>query len=260
MLANVSGLGSALIKKTIFSECIRLLYIISLKFSHHIFFQNLSDLDNFTTYKILKKHSHSLLPGSGINTSIFPINNQHLLLERNSFIFSFIGRILIDKGILDFIDAARNFENNSYLKFNVFGDLDIHNPSSLNQKQLEAISPKNIHYHGKVSNIKTALLNTDCVILPSYREGMSRSLLEAASIGLPIITTNVPGCREIVEHGRNGYLVNVQDSNSICNAIENFINLSKKEIYDMGCKGASKVRKEFDVLKVIEEYIIIINS
>ena len=132
----------------------------------------------------------------------------------------FVGRLIKDKGIKEFLIAAKKIvASHQDVNFLIYGEIDDHNPSSLSHEELKEMLHHRIRHMGNIPDIRIALKESHCVVLPSYREGMSRSLLEAAASGIPIITTNVPGCREIVEHTKNGYICNVRDSDDLANKI-----------------------------------------
>lgn len=260
VVANVSGLGSIMIANSIGSKIVSFIYRTSLIFSHFIFFQNNSDRELFLKKSFLNPRKSKVIPGSGINTESFEQNNYHLLRDNREINFAFIGRLIKDKGIIEYITAAHYFKHNTNLFFNVCGTMDHNNPSSVHKDWLRANSSINIKFFGHVNNIKDVLCKADCVILPSYREGMSRSLLEAASCGIPIITSNVPGCQEIVEDGHNGFLIAPGNSKSLIQAISRFIGLSREEIYALGCNGAKKARLHFSIEKVINDYSKILKN
>ena len=256
-IMNISGLGSAFLGSGFISLVAKLLYKAALlRFSKRtVFFQNLDDLNLFKKNRILNGDIDNVLPGSGIDLSNFYLNNNHLSKGEPKKII-FVGRLIKDKGIKEFLIAAKKIVAlNQDVNFLIYGEIDEHNPSSLSHEELKEMLHHQIRHMGNIPDIRIALKESHCVVLPSYREGMSRSLLEAAASGIPIITTNVPGCREIVEHTKNGYLCNVRDSGDLANKIFNFLKLSSFEIKIMGDAGRLKIEKEFSDEIVINKYL-----
>ena len=141
------------------------------------------------------------------------------------------------------------------VEFQIYGELDRYNPSSISQSKVNSYLSDRILCMGNISDIRQALKSAHCVVLPSYREGMSRSLLEAAASGIPIIATDVPGCREIVSDEVNGYLCLVKDSSDLASKIEKFLSLTLDQRKIMGSAGRTKIEQEFSVELVIDKYI-----
>lgn len=258
VIVNISGLGSTFLKSNFLTNVIQFLYKISLKNACTIFFQNQSDLNFFKEKRICEASSFNLLPGSGIDLNKFQKNNNHLVngFQRD---LVFIGRLIRDKGIMEYLNAASHIvEKYPNVTFYLYGEVDEHNPSFISLHEVKSFASEKINFMGKVKNIKTALGHASCVILPSYREGMSRSLLEAAACGIPIIATDVPGCQEIVEDSNTGLLCKAKSTPDLIAKIEKFLNLENSEIKTMGDKARLKVEKEFSVNLVVKKYIEII--
>jgi len=255
-IINISGLGSAFLGKNFISNIAKFLYRIALFGNKIVFFQNQADLKFFDEANIFSGNLNNVLPGSGIDLSFYEKNNNHLATKKNITKFAFIGRLINDKGIIEFLEAAQEITSKyDDVEFNIYGDIDLNNPSSISENIIKKYSSKKIQFLGKINNIKEALQKTHCVILPSYREGMSRSLLEASACGIPIIATDVPGCREIISDKNNGYLCKIKDSKDLFFKIEQFLELSNDELKAMGDYGRYKVEKEFCVELVIKKYL-----
>ena len=260
IVVNISGLGSGFIKNNILRKLLVKMYYVALKKAHKIFFQNSSDQKVFEDLGILKKNTSSLLPGSGINLHLFSKNNHHLS-NLNKVQFTFVGRLLKDKGLLEFIEAAKFcIKQKPNLIFNIYGDLDDGNPSSVTKDFIKHAKTRNIFFKGHINDIRAALSETHCIVLPSYREGLSRSLLEAAALGIPIIATNVPGCRELVDQNINGFLCKVRDPNDLGKKILKFANLDAESIITMGNNSRIKAETDYSVDIVIKKYLDVLKN
>jgi len=253
IISNISGLGSTFLKRGLLGALIKFLYRAALRFAKHVFFQNSHDQAIFVQSKLVPHDKSSILPGSGVNLEIFKKDNKHLL-NKDEVHFSFIGRLIRDKGLKEFLEAAQSIKDNNVI-FHIFGDFDSHNPSSFKDSDLSPYASNKIIFHGKVQDIKEALRISHCIVLPSYREGMSRSLLEGAAFGLPLIASNVPGCQELIIQNKSGFLVEVQSKHSLEKAFNNFLDLSPKEMLDMGNASREHIERHFDVKKVIRKYL-----
>ena len=202
VINNISGLGSLFISKSTLNFFILYIYRISHAKVNKVFFQNKYDLDLFIRKKIINNNTVELLPGSGVNLNKFHPRNIKTQ-DDNMINFCFMSRLLVDKGINEYFEAADIIMSKySNVKFFIMGQLWEDNPSSLNKKVFyDRINKCKVDYLGESDNIDKEIGKFSCIILPSYREGMSRILLEACSTGIPIIATNVPGCKEIIEEG-----------------------------------------------------------
>jgi len=251
---NISGLGTLFIKKTIVSYIGRLLYKIGLASSSHVFFQNNEDRQLFIKYKLIKPTKNSVIPGSGVDTTYFKSNRTNNLGNR----FLFVGRLIRDKGVIEFLEAAlKILQTYPDKQFLLIGELDCNNKTAFNKSSLDYYlnQSSQIQYLGKTDDIKSILSEVDVMVLPSYREGLSKSLIEAASMSLPIITTDVPGCREVVEHKFNGILCQAKSMSSLENAILEMILLSNETRHSMGLKGRLKIIDTFSNTIVIKTYL-----
>jgi glycosyltransferase involved in cell wall biosynthesis len=257
VISNISGLGTVFLNNNLSSKIARFLYRIALK-KNTVFFQNNDDKNLFIKNKILKEEQTDLVAGSGINTNIFKTNKQ---INKESITFLFIARLVKDKGILEYIEAIKKIENKSTVKFKILGSLYRNNPTAISQDELdEWINKGTIEYLGHSDNVKEEIEKADCIVLPSYREGLSKVLLEASSLERPIITTNTPGCRDVVTHGVNGFLCEVRNSNDLKIQIEKMINLPYQDRLEMGKKGRVKIIEEFEEQIVIDKYLTFINK
>jgi len=255
VINNISGLGTVFLNRGFSSKVAKILYRFSLYFSDKVFFQNNYDRELFIDLKLVNKRKTDLLPGSGIDTEKFsPI--ETVVKSDDVFYFLFIARLVKDKGLMEYIEAARRLKKiYSNVKFNILGAFYQDNPTAITPKEMNQwVDEGIVEYLGTTNDVKSAIAKNDCIVLPSYREGLSRVLLEAASMEKPIVTTDVPGCREVVEDGYNGYLCKVKDVESLFKAMEKMINLPKKTRVIFGKRGREKVKLQFDEKLVIDAY------
>jgi glycosyltransferase involved in cell wall biosynthesis len=253
---NIAGLGTLFVKQDIITKLAKLLYRFSQTKAKKIFFQNKDDLELFTFEKLVDKSKCEILPGSGVNIDDFHPLEQNK--DDNIFKFLLISRMLWEKGINEYVEAAKiiksKFEN---VDFQLLGFLDTENPSAITKKQMSKwITEGMINYLGKSDNVKEQIAKADCVVLPSfYREGTPRVLLESASMEKPIITTDNIGCKDVVDDGINGFLCEVKNSQDLADKMEMMINLSEEDRKLMGKKGREKIINQFDEKIVIQKYL-----
>jgi glycosyltransferase involved in cell wall biosynthesis len=216
----------------------------------------------FIEKKLLEEKSVTLIPGSGIDTERF--KSAESVSRNTKFTFLMIARLIKDKGIEEYIEAIRlvhQSENREKCTFKILGSLYLSNPTAISQKELDSwIEEGLIEYLGHSDNVQEEIEKVDCVVLPSYREGLSRVLLEASSMAKPIITTDVPGCRDVVDSGVNGYLVKVKNSVELAEAMERMVNLPLEELTRMGEEGRKKVVNNFSQEKVIAKYLSLLQG
>ena len=251
-VCNITGLGTAIENKGLAQKICVFLYKFALKKAKKVFFQNNENREFFVKHNIAVD-KHDLLPGSGVNLNRFtPLEYP----SKEKIEFAFISRIMRDKGIDHYLDTAKyikgKYEN---AVFHVCGFCEQDYEDKLKQLHDEGI----IVYHGMVKDVKAFLTNIHCVIHPSYHEGLSNVLLESASCARPIITTNCAGCKEVVDDGENGYLVNVRDTEDLTQKTEKFISLPYEDKVNMGKLGRVKVEREFDRQIVVEKYVETLN-
>ena len=180
----------------------------------------------------------------------------------NPMTFLLIARVLWDKGVGEFVEAARQLRLEfSDVRFQLLGFLDVLNRTAISRRQMQIWTEQGIiDYLGETDDVRSYISNADCVVLPSYREGLPRTLLEAASMGRPIIATDVTGCREVVNHGVNGYLCKAKDVIDLAEKMKDMIKLSTDERREMGLRGRKKMEKNFDEKIIVEKIINRIES
>lgn len=252
---NISGLGTVFINENIITKIVKAMYRFSLKSSSKVFFQNQDDQKLFLKHKLVLKNSCDVLAGSGVDIDKFsPIKYEK---RDDMFRFLLIARVLWDKGIGEYVEAAKEL-NKKYnkIEFQILGSLDAVNKTAVSKEQMKNwVDEKLINYLGTSDNIQKIIKQADCVVLPSYREGTPRSLLEASSMAKPIITTNTVGCKDVVDDGINGFLCEVKNSQDLADKMERILNLSQDQREAMGQAGRAKIIREYDEKIVINKYL-----
>ena len=254
IINSITGLGPLFLSR---NKLIRLVYFVFKSLFRYIFnnlsdrviFQNKYDRKKYLQLNITSSDKSIIIPGSGINTDYFkPYPKEYDIKE---FKLLFPARIIKEKGIIELIKACKLlWEIKLPIKLFIAGELDYGNRSVLKTKELKKLKNlKNISLLGHVDNMRDLYNKIDVVILPSWREGLSRSLLEAASMEKGIITTNVPGCRDIIEHNKTGLIVNVRSPIEIKDSILNFYK-NNFLIKKYGKAAREKVIKYFDIKRI----------
>ena len=257
-ITNITGVGPLFTSKNLAYRIARSIYRHALQKTRKVFFQNFDDMNLFLQKKFVRKEIAERVPGSGVDYQKFsPITNAKT--DEENFIFLFIGRLIKDKGIFEFVEAARvirkKFPN---IIFNVIGPFWHQNLKSntITKSDLQSwIVEGIIDYQGEKKDIRKFIAEADCIVLPSYREGTSNILLEAASMEKPIITTKTTGCKETVEDEVTGFLCKVKDAEDLADKMKKMYLLSEEDRKTMGRKGRQKIIKEFDKQIVINAYL-----
>lgn len=254
VINNISGLGTAFIKIGLVTRVVRLLYRIALVRSATVFFQNRHDRDLFVAQRLVRAPHTALLPGSGIDLTQFVPDPAS---EAATPVFLMVARLLRDKGVVEFADAARIVrETRPHVRFELLGFLDVQNRTAIDRDTVEGWEHEGIlHYRGEADDVRPYLARATAVVLPSYREGMPRSLLEAAAMGRPLIATDVPGCTEIARAGENAFLCAPRDARSLADAMLGLLDLSADGRAAMGRRSREIAEREFDVSVVEARYL-----
>lgn len=256
--ALITGLGYAFqnvetqTKRSIFQKLVHGLYQQALSRSHKAFFQNPDDLKLFQDLKLLTVQTPTVVVnGSGVNVADFnilplPTNDK----QQAKISFLLIARLLVDKGVREYAQAAEIIkQKHPNVEFNLVGWID-ENPSAITQQELDQwVTKKTVKYWGKLSDVRPAIAESSVYVLPSYREGTPRTVLEAMAMGRAIITTDAPGCRETVTDGHNGFLVDVKSVESLVKAMEKLI-LQPELITQMGSRSREIALHKYDVHQV----------
>ena len=174
--------------------------------------------------------------------------------------FLLIARMLWDKGVGEFVQAARQLKRQGInAEFCLLGFLDVKNPAAISRQQIDDwVKEGVVRYLGSTDDVRLAITDTDCIVLPSYREGTPRTLLEAAAMARPIVTTNVAGCRDVIDDGINGYLCEPHNATDLANKLHQMLCLTPTERTNMGMRGRDKVEGQFDEQLVINKYLLAI--
>jgi len=259
VISTVTGLGYTFIKGGLTRYLSERLYKYAFRKTRHIVFHNPDDRQLFVNQGFAKENQCKVIRGSGVNIDKF---KPQVKLKSDKFIFLFIGRLLIDKGIREYLAAAKELKNNAKIEFHIVGGLYPQNPAALSEKEWfsEFENSKNIVWHKKQEDVRPFLAMADVMVLPSYREGLPMSILEAMAMGKPIITTDVPGCRETVEEEVNGFLVSARDSNGLSKAMLKIYDISEEKRLLLGKQSRKKVETEFSSEIVAEAYEKLIDN
>ncbi len=245
----VQGLGSAF-EKPVLAILVTAMYKTALKRAEKVFFENRENADFFVKKGIVSSEKIKVLPGAGINLQSYPYMEYP---NNDIFRFAYIGRIMKEKGITELFEACNRLKEKGYdfvLDLIGFYEDDYKQPVETLVKKGLAVN------HGFQEDPRPYYAQADCVVLPSYHEGMSNVLLEGAASGRPLITTDIPGCREAVDNCVNGLLVKTRDADSLVQAMEIMLNKSREERRIIGIRGREKMERSFDKNKVIEETIL----
>ena len=258
---NIAGLGAVFIKGGWLARLVRGLYRLALRRSAKVFFQNEDDRALFIYAGLVKPEKTDLLPGSGIDLTRFSANEKSSMPSAKDvgrpFRFLLIARMLRDKGVVEYVAAAKQIRARwPNVECGLLGFLDVQNPAALSTEEMNAwVAEGDVRYLGVSDDVRLEIAQADCIVLPSYREGTPRTLLEAAAMAKPIITTDAVGCREVVDDGVNGYLCQVRDANDLAAKMHAMLGLSVAERAAMGQAGRNKMELQFDEKIVIDKYL-----
>ena len=257
---NISGLGTLFIKQSLSTLLAKWLYKFSQKRASVVFFQNHDDYNLFIDNKLVAKDKCMVIPGSGVNTSKFkPVVQPKLT---SPFRFLLVARLLYDKGIQEYINAIKILKSKyPEVVFELLGPLYENNATAITENQLEQwIEEGIINYLGETDDVITIMEKATCIVLPSYREGLSKVLIEASSMGIPIVTTNVPGCRNVVIDNETGFLCKIKDSEDLAFKMEKILKLSPFEYNNISRKARKRAIEVFDEKLIINHYKSAINK
>ncbi len=272
---NVSGLGRVFIRRSPLTWLVKQLYRFTFGRAAWVFFQNKEDMELFVCLRLVKAMKADRLPGSGVDlarftpvkqAAVFPLHGQSAQIGegggigRRKFVFLLIARLLWDKGVGEYVEAARKVRQKyPAAEFRLLGFLDVQNPSAIPRAQVEAwVAEGVVHYLGSTDDVLPYLREADCVVLPSYREGCPRTLLEAAAMAKPLITTDAPGCRDTVDDGVTGFICRVRDAGDLEDKMLQMIEMDRGHFDAMGQLGREKMVREFDERIVLNRYLEVV--
>lgn len=274
-VANISGLGRVFIRPSPLTWLVKNLYRFALARAAQVFFQNREDLELFVRTGLVSTQKSKQLPGSGVDLARFvpiqQVDYSSVLIPRvrysdgassKGLVFLMAVRLLWDKGVGEYVEAARMVRQKyPASEFRLLGFFDIQNPSAISRPKLEEwVEEGVVSYQGSTDNVIPYLIDADCVVLPSYREGCPRILLEAAALTKPLITTNVPGCRDTVDDGVTGFLCRQKDPEDLAEKMLRMIEMNRNDFDAMGLSGRKKMIREFDDRIVINHYIHVLDE
>jgi len=262
VINNIAGLGSVFIREGWFARLLGALYRLALTRSRRVFFQNPDDEQLFLNKRFVRPGQTALLPGSGVDLKRFqPVplpsaQSANQASGQRQFVFLMVARLLGDKGVYEYVEAAGLLRDRYPMtQFALLGFIDKSNPNAVTQERLSAwVRSGVLSYWGSSSDVRTELALADCVVLPSYREGTPRTLLEAAAMGRPLIATDVHGCREVVCDGVNGLLCKPREAADLARQMEAILCMSQERIQKMAEASRQLAQARFDEQIVIEQY------
>lgn len=256
VINNVSGLGTVFLQSGLVSFLALTLYRLAFRHATVTLFQNQDDERDFKSAIKLRDLVSDQLPGSGVDLQRFRPPDSRDAPER-AFTFLMISRLILDKGIHEYIAAARMVKA-SYpnVRFLLVGKLDEAHVRGVTAQILQSwIDEGVVEYLGETDQIEEAIGPAHCVVLPSYREGTPKTLLESAAMGKPLITTDVPGCRNVVKDGYNGFLCRAKDADSLFHSMESMLKLSSDERHALGDNSRRLAEEKFDEQLVVDRYL-----
>ena len=253
-IAVTTGLGYVFIQKSRAASVAKALYRFAFRFPREVWFLNRDDHSAFLDERLLAHPDRAkLLHGEGVDIDYFALTP---LPRAPRVTFVLIGRLLWDKGVAEYVDAARMLRSRyPHACFQLLGPVGVDNPSAITKADVDGWSKEGvIEYLGEAHDVRPMIAAADCVVLPSYREGVPRTLMEASAMGRPIVATDVPGCREVVADGVTGLLCEAKRAESLAEKLAQVLDMSESERRNMGLRGREKVTAEFDEALVVERY------
>ncbi|MEE9694206.1 glycosyltransferase family 4 protein [Aeromonas hydrophila] len=259
-LAITTGLGYAFMNDGWVPKVVALLYKFAFRYPRLVIFLNEDDRIEFISRQLVDEKKTLLLPGEGIDLNFFSPAGKSA--EDGSVSFLLIARLLWDKGVGEYVAAAKQIRiSHPNVKFKLLGDFQVNNPRAIGYAQLnEWINEGVLEYIGTTHDVRPIIMESDCVVLPSYREGLPRTMIEAAAMAKPIIVTDVPGCRDVLLHEKTGLLCQARNVSSLTYAMMKFIRMTKFQRTLMGNAGRQLVSARFDEKKVISIYFNILEQ
>jgi glycosyltransferase involved in cell wall biosynthesis len=256
---TVTGLGTAFLRGGALQAAVEGLYRVTQRWPHRVIFQNPDDLGLFVDRGLVCGRKALRMPGSGVDLERFAVSPSP---GRAAPVFLLIARLIWDKGVGEFVEAARILRR-AYpdVRFQLLGPLGVANRAAVPRALLERwVNEGLVEYLGETDDVRPHIAYADCAVLPSYREGTPRTLLEAAAMGRPLIATDVPGCREVLEDGVTGLLCRERDPADLAAKLRRMTEMAPDLRARMGLAGRTKMERQFDQRLVIEGYLGAINE
>ena len=252
---NVSGLGTAFLHTRLLSRLVGLLYAVSFRRCPTVFFQNEADLALFVEHRMVRADQARLLPGSGVDLERFaPAPRPNTAGKYVHFLM--IARVLADKGVREFVAAAARLRAvHPDAHFTLMGPVGVANRSAIPRAELERwVEEGVIEWHGPEDDVRPAIASAHWIVLPSYREGLSRVLVEALAMGRPLVATDVPGCRDLVEEGENGFLARPRDADSLFEACLCAVHVDFDRWHEMARASRRLAEARYDTQRIVTLY------
>lgn len=261
-IAVTTGLGYVFINKGLVSVLSKLLYRIALRFSRQVWFLNQEDRLAFVSAGLVDGRKCTVLPGEGIDLDFFAPVAADSAPVPEQYCFVLIARLLWDKGVGEYVAAARALKAQyPHLRFQIVGPPGGDNPSAIPERQIDAwVREGTVEYLGAVPDVRSVIGAAHCVVLPSYREGIPRVLLEASAMARPVVATAVPGCMDVVDHGETGLLCRERDPQDLAAKMEAMLQRDPSAWCQMGVAGRAKMQTSFDEKFIIEHYRNVIHA
>ena len=247
---NITGLGSAIENGGWLKKFVLALYKPALKGARVVFFENAGNRDTLAATGVVPKGHDVVLNGAGVNLEDYPYQPYP---QEGAVRFLFVGRVMHEKGVDELFAAAKQMkqEYGDGVEFHIVGSFEEGYKPLMDELEQAGV----VKYHGYQSDMKRFYAMASCVVLPSYHEGMSNVLLEAAASGRPLITSDIPGCREAVEDSVSGYLCPTKDADALYEAMRRFVELPQESRAEFGRRGRERMEQRFSKTAVVAETI-----
>ncbi|MDB5227247.1 MAG: glycosyl transferase [Bacteroidota bacterium] len=261
-ICTVTGLGYTFLNKSMASKVSRYLYRLSFSFANKVLFQNEDDRAVFVNNNLVDEDKTQIVPGSGIDIEYFHPGFCKSEKKDETIRFLMIGRLLRDKGVYEYVEAAKIIlQKHKDVEFHLLGEIDNDNPSSIKQKELLSwVDSKIVFHHKHTTDPRPFICMSDCIVLPSYREGMPRVILEGMAMGKPCITTDVPGCRDAVIQEKTGFLCLPGNVDALVLVLDQFIALSNEYKKSLCINARKRVESIFSNENISSAYIQLIRN
>ena len=254
-IANVTGLATPYLSEGLVWAVAERLYRVAFRRAHTVFYHNDEDLRLMIERKVVRPDQGRVIPGSGVNVERFKPDAG--ASPDGTLRFLFFGRLILHKGIREFIDAVKMLRPvMPNARFQLLGNPDPGNPTSVSEQELQSwVADRIVEHLGEHRDVRPFIAQADVVVLPTYREGMSRALLEGAAMGKPLIGTDVAGSRELIDDGTTGLVCRARDTASLADSMRRMSEMPREQLREMGRAAREKVEREFSEAVVVRAYL-----
>lgn len=254
-IANVTGLATPYLSEGLVWAVAERLYRVAFRRAHTVFYHNDEDLRLMIERKVVRPDQGRVIPGSGVNVEHFKPDAG--ASPDGTLRFLFFGRLILHKGIREFIDAVKMLRPvMPNARFQLLGNPDPGNPTSVSEQELQSwVADRIVEHLGEHRDVRPFIAQADVVVLPTYREGMSRALLEGAAMGKPLIGTDVAGSRELIDDGTTGLVCRARDTASLADSMRRMSEMPREQLREMGRAAREKVEREFSEAVVVRAYL-----